>query len=111
MVILTSTASSPTVRDDQSRCHPIGAGFLPLDVRLGALGEGMENNEHHTPPILLRVPDAARALGIGRSLTYELIAAGDIEVVYVGSVIRVPVDALTSFVERRRVTDTQSGDR
>ena len=51
------------------------------------------------PQLLLRVPEAARALGIGRSMTYELIAAGEIEVIHIGTVIRVPVDALTRFIE------------
>jgi excisionase family DNA binding protein len=41
-------------------------------------------------------------LGIGRSLAYELIAAGELEVVHVASVMRVPVEAVHAFVERRR---------
>ena len=68
----------------------------------------MTTNEPTITPILLRVPDAARVLGIGRSMTYALIAAGEIEVVHIGSVIRVPLDALESFVEQRRAT--RSGD-
>ncbi len=40
-------------------------------------------------------------LGIGRSLAYELIAAGEPEVVHVASVMRVPVEAVHAFVERR----------
>ena len=68
----------------------------------------MTTNEPTITPILLRVPDAARVLGIGRSMTYALIAAGEIEVVHIGSVIRVPLDGLESFVEQRRAT--RSGD-
>jgi len=44
-------------------------------------------------------------LGVGRSLTYELIAAGDLEAIHVGSVIRVPVDAVHAYVDRRRSTE------
>lgn len=60
-------------------------------------------------PLLLRVPEAARLLGVGRTLTYELIASGELEVVHVGSIIRVPVAAVHSFVERRRFTETLVG--
>lgn len=60
-------------------------------------------------PLLLRVPEAARLLGVGRSLTYELIASGELEAIHIGSVIRVPVVAVHSFVERRRFTETLVG--
>lgn len=63
-----------------------------------------ENTELHLP-VLLRVPEAARMLGVGRSLTYELIAAGDLEAIHVGNVIRVPVDAVHAYVDRRRSTE------
>jgi hypothetical protein len=38
-------------------------------------------------------------------MTYELIAAGEIEVIHVGAVIRVPVDELENFIDRQRFTD------
>ncbi len=66
----------------------------------------MSADVHTLPPVLLRVPEAARLLGIGRSMTYELIAAGELEVVHVGSVIRVPVDAVHAYVERRRSNES-----
>jgi excisionase family DNA binding protein len=53
-------------------------------------------------PLLLGVREAADALGIGRSTLYELIAAGEIEIVHIGRSARVPVAALHDFVERRR---------
>jgi excisionase family DNA binding protein len=53
-------------------------------------------------PLLLGVRDAAQVLGIGRSTLYELIAAGEIEVVHIGRSARVPVVALQTFVDRRR---------
>jgi excisionase family DNA binding protein len=52
--------------------------------------------------LLLAIPEAARALGIGRSTLYELIAAGDIEIVHIGRSARVTVAGLHEFVERRR---------
>jgi excisionase family DNA binding protein len=52
--------------------------------------------------LLLTMIDAARALSIGRTTMYELVAAGEISVVHIGRSVRVPVDALHAFVERRR---------
>lgn len=53
-------------------------------------------------PVLLTIPEAARKLGIGRTLTYELIAAGELEVVHIGRAARVPLDAVSDFVARRQ---------
>jgi excisionase family DNA binding protein len=53
-------------------------------------------------PLLLDVREAARALGIGRSTLYELIAAGELEVVHIGRSARVPLAALHEFVDRCR---------
>lgn len=57
------------------------------------------------PPILLTIPEAARMLAIGRTLTYELIAAGELEVVHINRAARVPRDAVHAFVTRRRAGD------
>lgn len=51
---------------------------------------------------LLSIAEAARALRLGRSKTYELIASGDLEVVHIGRCSRVPVDAVEAYVERLR---------
>ena len=53
-------------------------------------------------PILLTIVEAARMLRIGRTLTYELIANGQLEVVHIGRAARVPVDAVHAFVAERR---------
>lgn len=53
-------------------------------------------------PSLVTVVEAARALGIGRSKAYELIASGDLEVVHIGRAARVPVDAIDDLVIRLR---------
>lgn len=53
-------------------------------------------------PRLLTVPDAARLLGVGRTTAYELIAAGDLEVVHIGRSARVPTPAIDAFVDRLR---------
>jgi excisionase family DNA binding protein len=57
--------------------------------------------------LLLSVEEAARALGIGRSKTYELISAGDLETVHIGRSTRVPVAALHDLLDRLR----EAGER
>lgn len=49
---------------------------------------------------LLTVGEAAEALSIGRTKTYELIAGGVIPVVRIGRAVRVPARALPSLVRR-----------
>jgi len=55
--------------------------------------------------LLLRPEEAARVLGIGRSKLYELLAAGEIESVQIGSCWRVPVEGLHRYVDRLRAAD------
>lgn len=54
-------------------------------------------------PITVRVREACRITGIGRSKLYELIAAGEIEIVKVGSITLIPTESLRRFVDGRRV--------
>lgn len=51
--------------------------------------------------LLLRAEDVQRALGIGRSKVYELIASGDLPVVRIGRSVRVPSKALDEWIERQ----------
>ena len=53
-------------------------------------------------PLAVRVKQACELIGIGRSKLYELIAAGEIETIKVGSATLIPVTSLASFVESRR---------
>jgi len=56
-----------------------------------------------SPEILtVRVKEACRITGIGRSKLYELIEQGDIEIIKVGSMTLIPVDGLRAFLEARR---------
>lgn len=67
------------------------------DARADGFGD-----ERPAPCLLLTIRDAARALGIGRTSMYELIAAGELEVVHIGRSARVPVVSVEAFVERLR---------
>ena len=53
-------------------------------------------------PITVRVREACRLTGIGRSKLYELIAAGEIEIVKVGKMTLIPTTALLRFLDQRR---------
>ena len=50
--------------------------------------------------LLVNVRDADKMLNIGRSKMYELIAAGEIASMRIGSVRRVVVADLAAYVER-----------
>ncbi len=61
----------------------------------------MEREELAGLPALLDVPDAARVLGIGRSLAYELVRRGEwpTAVLRVGRLIKIPSGPLLRLVE------------
>jgi excisionase family DNA binding protein len=63
------------------------------------------------PPVLLTIPEAARLLSIGRTLAYELIADGELEVIHINRAARVPLDAVHDFVRRRRSDVAVTGAR
>lgn len=48
--------------------------------------------------LLLKVPEAANLLGLGRTKLYELIARGDIPVVRIDRSVRISVETLEKWV-------------
>lgn len=57
----------------------------------------------HQPvePICVRVNDAARMIGVGRTKLYQLIATGELETVKIGKATRVTTASLQKLVELR----------
>ena len=53
-------------------------------------------------PITVRVREACRMTGIGRSKLYLLIEEGEIEIIKVGSMTLIPVASLEAFLEGRK---------
>lgn len=53
-------------------------------------------------PICVRVNDAARMIGVGRTKLYELIAAGEVETVKLGKATRITTASLHALVRRQR---------
>jgi len=52
--------------------------------------------------IVLTVEEAAERLGIGRTLMYALVMAGEVESVHIGRLRRIPTDALDSYIRQLR---------
>ena len=51
-----------------------------------------------TEPLLLRVDEVARALALGRTKVYELIASGELPSITIGAARRVPAEALGRWI-------------
>ena len=64
-------------------------------------------NKDMTDRLMLRVVEAAQALGVSRAKAYALIAAGEIPSVRLGGCVRVPVEALRSWIERQTTQPPQ----
>lgn len=52
-------------------------------------------------PLTVRVKEACRLTGIGRSKLYELIAADEIDTIKVGTITLIPIASLRLFLERK----------
>lgn len=69
----------------------------------------MRHDLHHPngkpAPITLRIAEACRVTGIGRSKFYELIRAGEVETVKIGAMTLVPVSSIEALIERGRAAD------
>ncbi len=52
--------------------------------------------------LLLTPDEAARRLSLSRTTLYELVLRGEIESLKIGRSRRIPADALTAFIERKR---------
>jgi excisionase family DNA binding protein len=60
------------------------------------------NAQEGTPQrLLLRIPEAAEKLGIGRTKIYELIATGALSTIRVGRAVRISVSTLQKWFEAR----------
>jgi len=66
----------------------------------------METRTARPLRIVLTVEEAAERLGIGRTLMYALVTAGEVESVRIGRLRRIPPDALATYVLRLRACST-----
>ena len=56
--------------------------------------------EPQMEPISVRIREACRLTGVGRSKLYELIAAGEVETVKIGRITLVPMSSLRALLTR-----------
>ena len=52
-------------------------------------------------PLLLRVEEVARLLGVGRTTVYALVAAQKLPVVRIGRSVRIPREALEQWIREK----------
>jgi excisionase family DNA binding protein len=69
----------------------------------------MQSLQEGTPQrLLLRIPEVAETLGIGRSKIYELIATGELPTIHVGRAVRISVSTLQKWVEAREQQESST---
>lgn len=61
------------------------------------------NGDQPFEPICVRINDAARMIGVGRTKLYELISAGELETVKIGNATRITTASLHELIKQRRV--------
>ena len=60
--------------------------------------------------MLLTVRDVEAELQLGRTRTYELLRSGEIPIIRIGRVLRVPRDALQRWIDTKCLTKTPDAD-
>ena len=60
-------------------------------------------------PLLLRPAEVAERLSLSRSIVYELLLRREIESILIGRSRRIPMAALTAYVDRLRREQAASG--
>ncbi len=53
-------------------------------------------------PICMRINDAARMIGVGRTKLYELISQGEVEAIKIGKATRITTASLHELIRRQR---------
>lgn len=75
---------------------PFSEGGVPASARVSS------QPPKASDPLTVRVGEACRLTGIGRSKLYELIATGEIEIIKVGTITLIPLDSLRHFLDACR---------
>jgi excisionase family DNA binding protein len=58
--------------------------------------------------LLLRISEAADAVGLGKTKFYELVQRGEIRSIHVGRVVRVPTEAIEEWIEAKLKEDADA---
>lgn len=59
-------------------------------------------------PICIRVNDAARMIGVGRTKLYELISSGELEAIKIGKATRITTASLYDLVRRQSASNSSN---
>lgn len=74
-------------------------------------GEAPSRAQAHIERLLLRPAEVADALGICRTQAYNLINAGTLPSIRIGTSVRVPLDALRRWIDEQVGEDAQPAQR
>lgn len=77
------------------------AAALAISVEMRAIDTKRMDNADLVRPLAVRVRDACKLVGIGRSKLYELIRAGEISTFKVGTMTLISIAELERFVAVR----------
>ena len=86
---------------------PLKPSIVSAGRRRGGLGEPAPNPvppvavEGYEESILLRPEEVAKVLRIGRTTTFELLGSGELPVLRIGRVVRVPKAELVRWITER----------
>ena len=84
-----------------ARKNTAGIGDQQLNLPFASAPKASRSNG--AEPLAVRIPDAVRMTGIGRSKLYELIASGDLDTIKVGRCTLVPMESLRALLGRARI--------
>lgn len=80
---------------------PARTGDQQLNLPFASAPKASRSNG--AEPLAVRIPDAVRMTGIGRSKLYELIASGELDTIKVGRCTLVPMESLRDLLSRAHV--------
>jgi excisionase family DNA binding protein len=73
-----------------------------IRAALHSFGETLTAVTTDLPRLMLTVREASEILNVGRSTVYGLMDSGELESVHIGRLRRIPMQAVTDYVERKR---------
>lgn len=82
------------------RCPNCGHALLTVDLPGAFQCHAMASSSRprEDAPLLLRIPEAARLLGVSRTTMYQLVARGEVSVLRIGRSVRVSSAELERMV-------------
>ncbi|HWC36436.1 MAG TPA: helix-turn-helix domain-containing protein [Mycobacteriales bacterium] len=91
---------------DQSAANPFDAAAYLSAADIADVQQSLERTRA-VAKLLLSPTEAARALGIGRSKLYELLAEGVVPSITIGTCRRIVASDLDAYIESLRLMQTE----